>query len=423
MNFSSRSTQAIAASIVALVIVAPVAFQELSKSAFNQTFRELQGDPRAGAAGQSADYAAPQSGADVAVAKQPELAPVPSPAATPPAPPVAATAPANISSATPAEPPRDAVARQEKSKVAAVSANDPTPAAKSPEPADARSRDDGAKVATERSAATDRKKLDELAQVPAAATPAPAPALPGAGGVRQKELAKGEATGGEAASRGQLSAGKQSLGADNAAIGTDFSSTPAPQNGVTFDGGTTRVAPPSTAAAPAAPDASIAALDDASLARSVAPPAKPRLDAATGRRILESDKYATQADLRPAVPHDPYDWMGHGDEQKAVALEESRDKFDAPPSQPGQAGRGRTRLDLLARCRYRVVCVRAPRAQCRPSAAEGCRARRGDDQLFPLRLSGARDGRDAVQAVGHGGRRHLGTRATNSCTSRSRATI
>ena len=36
---------------------------------------------------------------------------------------------------------------------------------------------------------------------------------------------------------GKLSVGKQSLGADNAALGTDFSGTLFPANGVTFDGG------------------------------------------------------------------------------------------------------------------------------------------------------------------------------------------
>ena len=36
---------------------------------------------------------------------------------------------------------------------------------------------------------------------------------------------------------GKLSVGKQSLAADNAALGTDFSGTLFPANGVTFDGG------------------------------------------------------------------------------------------------------------------------------------------------------------------------------------------
>ena len=42
-------------------------------------------------------------------------------------------------------------------------------------------------------------------------------------------------------SLGKLSVGKQSLGADNAALGTDFSGTLFPANGVTFDGGFLRV--------------------------------------------------------------------------------------------------------------------------------------------------------------------------------------
>ena len=318
MSFSSRSTQALAASIVALVIVAPVAFQELSKSGFNQTFRELQGDPRAGAAGRSAGYVAPQSGADVAIAKLPELAPVPSPAATPPAPPVAATAPAKTHSATPAKSPRDRIARQEKNKVAAVAANEPAPAAKSLDAVEAQSRSEDAKVAAKRPAATDRKKLDEIAQAPAAVLTAPV--QPGAGGVRQNELAKGEATGGDTAVGGQISAG-------NAQSGADHSSTLVPQNGVTFDGGTMRPMPPP---APS-PQPSIAALGDAAAPASLAP-AKPDLNATTGRRMLESDKYAAEHDLRN--PHDPYAWMGHADEQKSVVLEENRDRFDAKEINP-----------------------------------------------------------------------------------------
>ncbi len=367
MSFSSRQTQAIAASIVALVIVAPVAFQELNKSSFNQTFRELRSDPRAGDANKPTSPAAPQSGAEVSIANLPEPSPIPAPAAAPPAPSVATTTPATEPSAATSEPPRDTVARQEKNKVAAVAATEPAPAAKSPDAGDVRS---GEKVglperfsntaveerAAEMEATTGRKgnRKTAIAVVPDPNIPAEiSQGLGGApkdGAIAFDQSASGrvdgahsvrtpaaadrkkldELTKGEAAMRGQTSAGKQSLAADNAALGTDYSRTHVPKTGLAFDGGTVR---PEPLPAPS-PQASVAAVGDAAGPVSVTPPAKPSLNAAAERRMLEKDKYATQADLRPTVPHDPYAWMGHSDEQKAVSLEENRDRFDAPPINP-----------------------------------------------------------------------------------------
>ena len=56
------------------------------------------------------------------------------------------------------------------------------------------------------------------------------------------------------------------------------------------------------------------------------------MNSAIGRRMLESEKYAAESSLKKQM--NPYDWMGHADEQKAVVLEENRDKFDAKEINP-----------------------------------------------------------------------------------------
>jgi Ca-activated chloride channel homolog len=56
------------------------------------------------------------------------------------------------------------------------------------------------------------------------------------------------------------------------------------------------------------------------------------LDAATGKRMLERDpRVATYAN--PEKPN-PYAWMGHADEQRAIVEQEDRDKFDTKEVNP-----------------------------------------------------------------------------------------
>ena len=74
-------------------------------------------------------------------------------------------------------------------------------------------------------------------------------------------------------------------------------------------------------------------------------------------------------------------------------VEQGRDRFDATPPNPVKSVAQRAGLHLLHRCGHGLLLVRAARAECRAAAAEGRRARRGDDQLFPLRLCAARRAR------------------------------
>ncbi len=154
-------------------------------------------------------------------------------------------------------------------------------------------------------------------------------------------------------------------------------------------------------------------------------------DREVGRRMMNAPA-SLDGKMEVAKAYDPYAHMNEADRQRAITEQEYRDKFEAKEVNPDQAGRGRARLHVLDRCRYRVLFLRAPRAQRRAAAGEGCRARRGADQLLPLRLPEARDRRDAVQADGHGhaepmepgqparARRHQGLRLATAPSGRGR---
>ena len=87
---------------------------------------------------------------------------------------------------------------------------------------------------------------------------------------------------------------------------------------------------------------------------------------------------------------------------QSQATQEGRDRFAAAAANAGQERGERAGLDLLDRCRHRLLCLRAQGSQCGAAAAEGGRARRGDDQLLPLRLSAARGPERALPADGLG---------------------
>jgi Ca-activated chloride channel homolog len=119
---------------------------------------------------------------------------------------------------------------------------------------------------------------------------------------RKAQIAPGQA--GSADSLGKASVGKQAMGADS--------------SGLSYDPGTTM----NSGDRPRAPAAAAPAVKG-----EIA-----HLNAETGRRLIESDKYAAERDAKQ--PHDPYAWMGHADEQRAIALEENRDKFEAKEPSP-----------------------------------------------------------------------------------------
>ena len=232
MQFSSRQTQALAASVAAMMIVAPLAFQHL-KSKLGSTFTTVS------------------TGLSNATSSQ---------------------APAPTSGA----PPRgDSAQRSEQASKAYISEPKKKDVAPSPEPRDAVARQESdAKVAAAQSAAS----------APAAAAPAT---------TASQELSK-------------LRIGKQSLGADNAALGIDYSV--------------------------AADDAPAAAPKPAEYGPALAMGRTADSNSALGRRMMESDKYAASPELKR--PLNPYEWMGHADEQRAIAIEQNRDKFNAQEINP-----------------------------------------------------------------------------------------
>ena len=285
MPFSSRQTQALAASVAAMMIVAPLAFQHVKSLRDAQPVAALKGEQTAVMPALSA----PPRG-DAVRARENQIETVGG----------SVTAESKYKEATPSFEPRAADARQE---------------------------------------------VD--AKVTAAPPPAAAPA------------AASQET-------GKLSVGEQSLAADNAAIAGDSVRRIVPTDlvgksqlgingperrlttstdGLGAVGGTSYPRPweakedSKLAAAPPPASAPVAAIA-AKLAREENGPShamgraqdQPVANAELGRRIIDSDKYAAKPDLNQ--PHDPYAWMGHADEQRAVAIEQNRDKFNAQEINP-----------------------------------------------------------------------------------------
>ena len=125
--------------------------------------------------------------------------------------------------------------------------------------------------------------------------------------------------------KAKLSVGKQSLGAGKAALGTDDSGPLFPGNGVTLDGANTNAA--KSPAAPAA--AAVASLErDASTRGRVANAP----DVNSARKLVDNLKAESKAD--PAKPNSQA-WMGgDADLQSQIAEQENRDKFDAREINP-----------------------------------------------------------------------------------------
>ena len=101
--------------------------------------------------------------------------------------------------------------------------------------------------------------------------------------------------------------------------------------------------------------------------------------------------------------------------------EEGRDRFAGAATNPVKSVASEPVSTFSIDVDTRLLRLRAPGAQCRAAAAEGCGARRGDDQLLPLRLSAARGPQRALPADGDGRCRRRGTRPTSSSISPSRA--
>ena len=115
----------------------------------------------------------------------------------------------------------------------------------------------------------------------------------------------------------------------------------------------------------------------------------------------------SSADPRPPPPPAPVvapsrvsaaEWPPRRPTQPHPDDQAIRERYDGEEVAAVAAGRDRrTRLDLLDRCRHRQLC------QCPPLPDQGRTrprrrgADRGDDQLFPLRLSTPDDARNAVQ--------------------------
>ncbi len=277
MRISSRQNLALAASLAALMIAAPMAFR--------MTQREEQGT-----FGSVSTEIASRGGVTPTM-------PSPAPVDVARVEPVPHQSGGHVGE----EGPKLALGMKQKAqeiaRATAPGAQPRTSPVDSRAIADARRVDDGLAA----------KKSEDLERQAATTNPAEGPSA-----------APGDA-------KAKLSAGKQSMGADNAGPGTDFSGTLSPGNGGAFDGGSAR-AP--TATAPAAP-AAIASLESDSSAR--------------GRVANAPDEYATRkiiGNLRaefkadPAKPR-PQAWMGgDADIQPQIAEEENRDKFDAKEINP-----------------------------------------------------------------------------------------
>ena len=136
-------------------------------------------------------------------------------------------------------------------------------------------------------------------------------------------------------------------------------------------------------------------------------------EAAAGRPAPAPGARMAQESAHPLADiGNSYTAPGVSPEPTPSEAEQSRDQFAGLRVQPGQAGRGGAGLDLLDRRRHRVLRLRAPLPERRHAAADGCGARRGDDQLFPLRLSAPESARRAVPADRHRDARRRGSRRT-----------
>ena len=307
MQFSSRQSQALAASIAAMMIIAPLAFQHV------KPLRDAQPPPKTVAVVESQIKAVP---------------PVP---AAPPRGDTLNSHPAGIGGGASVPPGDDAAQRN----------------AEAPKPEiDAKKKE--------------KEDVSQVAQQPPAATPSVAPPAPEprAADARREVDAKvaasppASAPGTDAQSAapqetGKIAIGKQSLGSDNGGLSTDVASAKAPAaaanstsqptDGLGAVGGyadhkknrdrasIASLTPPSPAPAKAG-DANVPAL---AMGRTQD---QPVANADLGRRMVESDTYAARPELKK--PMNPYAWMGHADEQRAIMLEENRDKFIAAEINP-----------------------------------------------------------------------------------------
>jgi Ca-activated chloride channel homolog len=131
---------------------------------------------------------------------------------------------------------------------------------------------------------------------------------------------------------GRLSLGRQSQASDNTAILV----APAPAT-TPAEGKIAGLAPPPQAASPvdglgaAGGYANMRTRGDVSTA-APAPQDTARLNAELGKRMLERDA-SMPAAADPSKPN-PYSWMGRVEQEKAIVLEESHDKFDAKDINP-----------------------------------------------------------------------------------------
>lgn len=328
MNFSSRPTQALAASLVALVAAAPFAFERMTRSGlnFDAVSTELHG-----AMGHVDSTPAPMQRTPAAQPNPHEQDAARYAAAPPPPPPPSAAKPA------PSDAPRDAVARAEENKVAGGGgAPGPAPAAT----ANSTGASNGVALSDKFENIGAEERIAELGATTARKgnrktdfIVVPDPNIPdeisrGLGGapkdgtvvisqspagtsVRQDQLANGET------SRDRLAKAKQSLGADDTGLNANPAYAPAASPASTPQASTTTASPASQA---------VATLEAGYPPHAAA---KRDLDALVGGRRLESDKFAAAPATMPAQPHDSYAWMGQSDEKKAIVLEENRDKFES----------------------------------------------------------------------------------------------
>ena len=289
MNVSSRSTQALAASVAALVLAAPFAFQHIQtlRVAKQQTFTRVQTELQS------------RNGFS-------DPAPKPSPA-----------------------PNVDAVRRVEGGQT-----NGPKLA-----------------IGVKEKADSTKQKSGIVAQGSIAPT-APEPRVADARQDVGEAKAKGESAN-EAAKRiAPLDlVGKSQLGANgeehtNADLTEGLGATSPPSHLHWHTPAEDKLAttpPPPVAAAPAAQPAmrsrdglgavgGYAGLGQYTGEASKAAAPAANLNAQLGKSMLERDASVPV----PADPSKPnrYAWMGHADEQKAIALEENRDKFDAKDINP-----------------------------------------------------------------------------------------
>ncbi len=121
-----------------------------------------------------------------------------------------------------------------------------------------------------------------------------------------------------------------------------------------------------------------------------------------------SDGWANRM-IAPAPP--PVQYEAEGD-----------DKFQHFEINPIKQRGRRSGLDLLRGRRHGLYSFVAPHDQRGPPAAEGCGARRRDDQLLRLRVAGARIARRCRSSPPSPSATRRGARARSWCTSASRAT-